>query len=116
MATAPTRTSGGQKTQKESQDVGKGGGYRWPHENRTNALIFFSLPFWKTARKTIKKARISYACQTPKILGKEGENAQNRKEFLEKEKGKKIQNGKEKKIRVDPFVFLAFFFFLFFEG
>ena len=36
------------------------------------ALIFFSLPFWKTARKTTKKARISSACRTPKILGKEG--------------------------------------------
>ena len=28
------------------------------------------------------------------------ENAQNRKEFLAKEKGKEIQKGKEKKIRV----------------
>ena len=52
-------------------------------------LIFFSLPFWKTARKITKKARISSACRTPKILGKEGKNAQNRKEFLEKEKGKR---------------------------
>ena len=32
-------------------------------------------------------------------LGKRGKNAQNRKEFLEKEKGKEIQKGKEKKIR-----------------
>ena len=63
------------------------------------ALIFFSLPFWKTARKTTKKARISSACRTPKILGKEGKNAQKRKEFLEKEKGKENQKGKEKKIR-----------------
>ena len=62
-------------------------------------LIFFSLPFWKTARKTTKTARISSACRTPKILGKEGKNAQNRKEFLEKEKGKEKQKGKEKKIR-----------------
>ena len=62
-------------------------------------LIFFSLPFWKTARKTTRKARISSACRTPKILGKEGENAQNRKEFLEKEQGKENQKGKEKKIR-----------------
>ena len=64
------------------------------------ALIFFSLPFWKTARKTTKKARISSACRTPKILGKEGEKAQDRKEFLQKEKGKENQKGKEKKIRV----------------
>ena len=62
-------------------------------------LIFFSLRFWKTARKTTKKARISSACHTAKILGKEGKNAQNRKEFLAKEKGKENQKGKEKKIR-----------------
>ena len=64
---------------------------------QTKGVIFFSLPFWNTARKTTKKARISYACQTPKILGKERKNAQNRKEFLEKEKGKEIQKrqGKE---------------------
>ena len=47
-----------------------------------------------------KEARISSACRTPKILGKEGKNAQNRKEFLEKEKGKENQKGQEKKIRV----------------
>ena len=34
-----------------------------------------------------------------KSLGKEGKNAQNRKEYLEKENGKEIQKGKEKKIR-----------------
>ena len=62
--------------------------------------IFFSLPFCKTARKTTKKARISSACRTPKILGNGGKNARNRKEFLEKEKGKENQKGKEKKIRV----------------
>ena len=60
----------------------------------------FPCRFWKTARKTTKTARISSACRTPKILGKEGKNAQNRKEFLEKEKGKEKQKGKEKKIRV----------------
>ena len=51
-------------------------------------LIFFSLPFWKTAGKTTKKARISSACRTPKILGKEWQNAQIFKEFLEKENPK----------------------------
>ena len=35
-----------------------------------------------------------------KSLRKKGKNAQNRKEFLEKEKGREIQKGKEKKIRV----------------
>ena len=49
-----------------------------------------------------KKARIFNACRTPKILGKEGKKAQNRKEFLEKEKGKEIHKGKEKKIRAPP--------------
>ena len=62
-------------------------------------FVFFSLPFWKMARKTTKKTGISYACRTPRILEKEWKNAQNRKEFLEKEKGKEIQKGKEKKIR-----------------
>ena len=63
-------------------------------------LLF--LPFWKTARKTTKRARISYTCRTPKILGKEGKNAQNRKEFLGKEKGKEFHKSKEKKIREVP--------------
>ena len=35
-----------------------------------------------------KKARIFYRCRTPKILGKEGKNAQKSKEFLGKEKSK----------------------------
>ena len=61
---------------------------------------FPDLDLWKTARKTTKKARISSACRTPKILGQEGKNAQNCKEFLEKEKGKENQKDKEKKIRV----------------
>ena len=63
----------------------------------SSPLIFFSLPFWKTARKTTKKARISSACRTPTILGKEGKNAQNRKEFLEKEKGKENQKEARKR-------------------
>ena len=61
-------------------------------------LIFFSLPFWKTARKTTKKARISSACRTPKTLGKEGKNAQNRKEFLEKEKSKENQKARKRRL------------------
>ena len=48
--------------------------------------------------QTTKKARNSSACRTPKILGKQGKNAQNHKEFLEKEKCKENQKGKEKKI------------------
>ena len=57
------------------------------------------MPLSKMARKTTKRASISYACRTPKILGREGKDAQNRKDFLEKEKGKEIEKGKEKKIR-----------------
>ena len=81
--------------------------WAWEHHERGPPLSWGDLfdifcgcpPFWKTARKTSKKTRISYACRTPKIFGKERKNAQNRKGFLEKEKGKKIQKGKEKKIR-----------------
>ena len=61
-------------------------------------LIFFSLLFREKARKTTKKARIFRLFRTPKILGKEGKNTQKNKEFLEKQKGKEIQNSKEKKI------------------
>ena len=64
-------------------------------------LIFFSLPFEKKASKTTKKkTRIFYSSRTPKILGKEGKNAQKDKEILEKTKRKEIQKNKEKKIRV----------------
>ena len=46
-----------------------------------------------------------------KSLGEKRKNAQNRKEVLEKEKGKEIQKGKEKKIRVPwCFYFLGVFF------
>ena len=63
-----------------------------------SSLIFSSLLFWKTARKTTtkKKTRIFYRCQTPKILGKEGKNAQKSKEFLGKEKSGKSKGGLSK--------------------
>ena len=54
-----------------------------------------------------KKARISSGCRTPKILEGKGKNAPNRKEFLEKEKGKENHKGKEKKINV-PNVYMPF--------
>ena len=53
-------------------------------------LSFLSLFFWKNARKTTKKTRIFYPHRTPKIPGKEGENAQKNKEFLAREKNKEI--------------------------
>ena len=73
-------------------------------ENRKPNLPLFPdllfLAFLETARKTTKKNEDFSCLPTPQILGKRGENAQNRKECLEKEKGKEIQKGKEKKIRV----------------
>ena len=60
---------------------------------------FFSLPFWKTARKTTKKARISSACRTPKILGKEGKTLKIARKSLKRKRQKENQTGKEKKIR-----------------
>ena len=62
-------------------------------------LLF--LAFLESSKENHQKARISSACRTPKFLGKEGENAQNRKGFLEKGKGEENQKGKEKKIRVE---------------
>ena len=61
--------------------------------------------------------------EPPKSLGKKRKNAQNRKEFFEKEKGKENQKDKEKKIRDMPLAqgvssahpdlsFLAFLVFL----
>ena len=54
----------------------------------------------ENSKENRQKARITSACWTPKVFGKEGKNAQNRKGLLEKEKGKENQKGKEKKIRV----------------
>ena len=67
-------------------------------------LIFFSLLFWKKARKTTKKASIFDPCQTPKTLGKEGKNAQESKDFLEKGKtqGYPQKQGKEDQGRGRP--------------
>ena len=66
------------------------------------SLIFLSLLFWKKARKTTQKARISSLCLTPKIPGKEGKNAQKSKEIPCNENSKEIQRSKERKIRVCP--------------
>ena len=58
-------------------------------------LLF--LAFLENGKENHQKGTISYACRTPKILRKEGKHAQSRKEFLEKEKGKEIQKGKERR-------------------
>ena len=69
-------------------------------EPKTPSFCGISGDLARQRENTTTKARISYACRTPKILGKEAKNAQNHKESLEKEKGKEILKSKEKKIRV----------------
>ena len=64
------------------------------------SLIFLSLLFLEKARKTTQKSKDFYLCRTPKIPGKEGENAQKSKEIPCNEKSKEIQKSKERKIRV----------------
>ena len=64
-------------------------------------LIFFSFClFGKQQGKPRKKQGFLLPAEPLKSLGKKGKNSQNRKEFLEKEGGKKNQKSKEKKIRV----------------
>ena len=62
----------------------------------SNPVLPF-LVFWKIAQKTTKKTRIFYPYRTPKIPGKEGENARKNKEFLaaEKTRNSKKKQGKE---------------------
>ena len=67
-------------------------------ENAVNTLIFSFLAFLENGKENHKKTKDSFARRTPRILGKERRKAQNRKEFPEKENGKEIQKGKEKKI------------------
>ena len=69
---------------------------------RCLTLSFISLFFWKKAGKTTKKTRIFCPYRTPKIPGKEGENAQKNKEFLARRKNKEFQKNKERKDRVPP--------------
>ena len=79
----------------ESLGVGQPGGL----SGSKCTLIFLSLFFWKMARKTTKKTRISYPYRTPKVPGKEGKNAQKNKEFLAGEKNKEFQKSKARKDR-----------------
>ena len=60
----------------------------------------FPCRFRKRQGKPPKRQGILLLAEPLKSLGKKGKKAQNRKEFLEKEKGKEIQKGKERKIRV----------------
>ena len=64
-----------------------GGNLRLAHWDRSS----FPCLLGKRQGKPTKRARISHACRAPQILGKQGKNAQNRKEFLEKEKCKEIK-------------------------
>ena len=61
------------------------------------SLVFLSLLFWEKHGKPSKKARIFSLCWTPKIPGKEGQNAQKSKEIPGTEKNKEIpkKQGKE---------------------
>ena len=65
---------------------------------------FYTLIFFAFLENSKEKPPTRQGCLLPaeplKSLGKKGKNAENRKEFLEKEKGKGNQKGKEKKIRV----------------
>ena len=65
------------------------------------SLSFLSLVFfWENGKEeTTKKTRIFYPHRTPKIPGKEGENAQKNKEILAAEKDKEFQKNKERKDR-----------------
>ena len=61
-----------------------------------DTLIFFSLLFWKTARKTTKKTRIFYPCRTPKTLGKKGKTLKKARNCLNIKKARKFKKqGKE---------------------
>ena len=57
----------------------------------------FPCSFGKRQGKPQKKTRIIYPSRSPKIAGKEGENAQNNEEFLAREKkNKEFQKNKER--------------------
>ena len=64
------------------------------------SLIFFSLPFWKTARKTTRKARIFCpppSCRTPKILEKEGKTHEKARNFLERRKARQSKKARKRR-------------------
>ena len=65
----------------------------------THPDLRFLAFFGKQLGKPPKKQGFLLLAEPLKSLGKKGKNAQNRKEFLEKEKGKENQKGKEKEIR-----------------
>ena len=71
----------------------------WADFSFLNPDLLFLAFFGKQQGKP-PKGKDFFGLPNPKILGKEGKNTQNRKEFLEKEEGKENQNGKEKKILV----------------
>ena len=62
------------------------------------SLIFFSLLFWKKARKTTKKTRLFSLLRTPQIPGKEGKNNQKNKEFLAKQKARKSKKARKRRL------------------
>ena len=65
-------------------------------------LLFLAFSILENGKENQQKNKDFLCLLNPKILGKQGKNAQNRKKFREKEKGKEIQKGKQKKIWVVP--------------
>ena len=63
-------------------------------------LSFLSLFFLEKGKETTRKTRIFYRYRTPKILEKEGKNAQKNRLFLAGKKNKEFPKNKERKDRV----------------
>ena len=63
-----------------------------------STLLFLSLPFWKTARKTAKKTRISSACRTPTIFGKEGKTLKIARNSLKRKKARKTKKARKRRL------------------
>ena len=76
--------------------------YRKRQTYRELTLIFFSLQFWKTARKnTPKRQGFLLPAEPLKSLGKKGKTLKIARNSLKRKKARKTKKGKEKKIRVD---------------
>ena len=63
-----------------------------------SSLIFLSLPFWTKQGKPPKRQGSLLPAEPLKSLGKKGKNTQNRKEFLETEKGKENQKARKRRL------------------
>ena len=59
-------------------------------------LLF--LAFLENGKENHQKSKASSACRTPKILGEKRKTAQNRQEFLEKERARKTQKARRRRL------------------